>query len=301
MNTTFELILSRPVTIRNFLRLFRIKQWLKNSFVFAALFFSGQFFRADKLLLTTLAFIAFCLISSSVYIFNDIVDCEKDKLHPQKKDRPLAAGIIKIHSAAIYGILFLCGSLLLSWSLNLLLFNTLVIYAILNISYSLWLKNIIFIDIFIIAAGFVLRVLAGSVILLIVPSPWLILCTFLLSLFLGLCKRRAEFLALRNDSMQHRKTLDDYNHTTLTDQLIGMTISTTIITYSLYTYYSPVGIKMMGTIPFVIFTIFRYLFLVYKKEEGGDTANTFFNDKILMLSFTSWVGATLWLIYFYKI
>ncbi len=297
MSTSPGLLLTKPLTVRTFLKLFRIKQWLKNTFIFAALLFSGQLFIVEKLVMVTVAFTAFCCISSSVYVLNDIIDCKRDKLHPQKKDRPLAAGVIKVRNAVIFGVMFLCGSLVIGWNLNLYFFYILVAYMALNIIYSLWLKNVVFIDIFVIAFGFVLRVLAGSFVLPVSPSPWLILCTFLLALFLGLCKRRAEILILKKDGISHRQTLIDYNHNVLIDQLIGMTISTTIIAYSLYSYYSPIGIKMMGTIPFVIFTIFRYLFLVYKEEEGGDPANTILNDRILMFSFVLWVGVTFWLIY----
>ena len=296
--TDLYLVLTRPSNIRIFLKLCRVKQWLKNSFVFAALLFSGQFFIPEKLLLTTFAFLAFSFVSSSVYVLNDIIDCEKDKLHPQKKDRPIAAGIINVSTAVIYGSLLLGAGLFLGWKLNLFFLYILVFYIVINIIYSIWLKNVVFIDIFIIAFGFVLRVLAGTLVLAVAPSPWLILCTFLLALFLGLCKRRAELITLKQDSITHRQILSEYNHHNLLDQLIGMTISTTIVAYSLYTFYSPIGIKMMYTIPFVIFTIFRYLLLVYQKAEGGEPANLFFNDRILMFSFILWVGVTFWLIYF---
>lgn len=296
--TNRDFLLLKPENIGIFFKLFRVKQWLKNSFVFAALLFSGQFFMVEKLSLVMLAFASFSFISSSVYVLNDIIDCEKDKLHPEKKDRPLAAGIIKVRDAVISGVLLLGCGLVLGWNLNLSLFYILLAYLALNIIYSLWLKNVVFIDIFIIAFGFVLRVLAGSLVLALSPSPWLILCTFLLSLFLGLCKRRKEFLVLKSDGISHRRSLSDYNHNVLIDQLIGMTISTSIVAYALYTYYSPIGIPMMYTIPFVIFTFFRYLFLVYKEEEGGDPADTILKDKILMCGFILWIGAVLGIIYF---
>jgi len=286
------------MSIAPFVKLSRPKQWTKNLFVFGALFFSKQMFDADKVLSALLTFVAFCLISSAVYVLNDIVDAEKDRQHPKKKNRPLAAGTIKIPAAIVYGVLLLAAALLLSYSIDWRVMGILLVYFVMNILYSFWLKHVVLVDVFVIALGFVFRVTAGSYALPVDPSEWLLLCTLLLALFLGLSKRRAELLLLASGAKSHRKILDDYSDDKLIDQLISLVSSTTIMAYALYTFNSPAGTRMMYTIPFVIYAIFRYLFLVYKRERGGEPANILLGDKPFLGACVLWALTAFLLIYF---
>lgn len=278
------------------IKLSRPKQWTKNVFVLSALFFSQQLFVVNKIMLSLFTFIAFCLISSAVYVLNDIVDLKKDQLHPKKKFRPLAAGHINIKNATIYGIMILIVSLFLAISISINVFYILSLYFVLNISYSFWLKHIVLIDVFIIAIGFVLRVMAGSLALPVNPSPWLLLCTLLLALFLGLCKRKSEIMVLQDNAGDHRRILDDYNDKLL-DQLISLVSATTIMAYSLYTFNSSNGTYLMYTIPIVVYSIFRYFFLVYKKDRGGEPANILLGDKSFLGSCILWLVVTFGILY----
>lgn len=261
----------------HFIQLSRPKQWIKNIFVLAPLFFSENLFDGDRLYSSILAFIAFCLMSSSVYVLNDIVDREKDRNHPKKKNRPIAAGLIGPWSASLFGLVLFIVALYLGTLLGTYVISILSGYFLMNILYSFWLKNVVLIDIFIIAFGFVMRVLAGVYSIHVIPSPWLLLCTLLLALFLGLCKRKAELSILEEGAGSHRKILEEYSGKLL-DQLISMVASAVIMAYSLYTFNSPQGTLMMMTIPFVLFALFRYLLLVDSKQSGGEPANVLFGD-----------------------
>lgn len=282
-----------------YLKLSRPKQWSKNVFVFGALFFSHQLFDIHRIEMAFLTFVAFCLASSSVYVLNDIVDVEKDRMHPKKKLRPLAAGTIKMPSAVVYGVLILAVSLFLSWFIAWKVMLIVISYFVMNILYSFWLKHVVLIDVFVIAFGFVFRVLAGSYALPVAPSPWLLLCTLLLALFLGLCKRRAELLVLAEGASSHRKILNEYEDDKLVDQLIAVLSAATIMAYSLYAFSGPKGSRMMITIPFVIYALFRYLFLVYKRESGGEPANILLGDKAFLIACLLWAVSSFGIIYFY--
>jgi 4-hydroxybenzoate polyprenyltransferase len=286
------------MALNPFLKLSRPKQWTKNLFVFGALFFSQEMFQSERVIAALLTFVAFCLISSSVYVLNDIVDVEKDRQHPKKRNRPIAAGTVKVPAAIVYGVLLLIVALTLAWFIEFRVFGILLVYFVMNILYSFWLKHVVLIDVFVIALGFVFRVSAGSYALPVEPSPWLLLCTLLLALFLGLSKRRAELILLASGAKSHRKILDDYSDDKLIDQLIGIVSSTTIMAYSLYTFSSPNGQRMMYTIPFVIYAIFRYMFLVYKREGGGEPANILLKDKPFLISCLLWALTAFLLIYF---
>ncbi|MCX7569688.1 decaprenyl-phosphate phosphoribosyltransferase [Tumebacillus sp. DT12] len=285
------------MSIVPYVKLSRPKQWTKNLFVFGALFFSRQMFEADKVLHALLTFVAFCLISSAVYVLNDIVDVEKDRQHPKKKHRPLAAGTIKIPGAIVYGVLLLAGALLLALSIGWQVTAVLLAYFVMNILYSFWLKHVVLVDVFVIALGFVFRVTAGSYALPVDPSEWLLLCTLLLALFLGLSKRRAELLLLASGAKSHRKILDEYSDDKLIDQLISVVSAATIMAYALYTFNTQAGTQMMYTIPFVIYAIFRYLFLVYKRERGGEPANILLGDKPFLAACVLWALTAFLLIY----
>lgn len=268
------------------LKTMRPKQWAKNIFVFAALAFDKKLFDPLWLGRTLAAFALFCLISSTVYIINDLVDLEKDRAHPVKRNRPLPSGQLSRHAALVAAILFAIAGIALSFWLNWRFGLVIVIYLILMILYSFWLKNIVIIDVLTIAAGFVLRV-AGGVVAITVErfSPWLYVCMTLLALFMAVGKRRHELTLLAGNASSHRAILEQYNLQFL-DDMISLVISTTVIAYSLYTFSAPnlpANHTMMLTIPFVLYGLFRYLYLVRVKGLGGAPEDLVLKDKPLLL------------------
>lgn len=285
-----EHVVGKPVSPRllpSLLKLMRPKQWTKNVFVFGALFFAQRLFDLGAVASVLQTVIAFSLISSSVYVLNDLVDIEKDRQHPKKRLRPLASGAVSRKAGALLGVTLLLAALGLAWSVGLPVLTIVASYFLLNIAYSFGLKNIAMLDLFIIALGFVFRVLSGAYAIPVEPSPWLLLCTLLLALFLGICKRRSEFVILQDGASGHRKNLGEYSEKLL-DQLIGIVAAITIMAYSLYTLDSPVGHLMIYTIPFVIYAIFRYLFLVYRRDEGGEPAEILLGDRPFIASCLLW-------------
>jgi 4-hydroxybenzoate polyprenyltransferase len=287
--------------IKYLLKEMRPRQWTKNVFVFAALVFDRQLTNVNSLIRTLAVFAIFCLLSSSVYIINDIMDIDADRHHPVKKNRPISAGKLPISVALIVAgiliILSLTSSFILSSELGIITSS----YFLLNLAYSKWLKHIPLIDVMIIASGFVLRVVAGvSVIHVERFSPWLYIVMTLLALYIGFGKRRAEMTVLATESnSSHRKVLDGYSLTFL-DQLITIVSSTTIIAYSLYTFSAPnlpENHVMMLTIPFVIYGIFRYLFLIQIKQAGGAPEELLLKDRPLQATFLLW-GLSVLLIFY---
>lgn len=276
----------------------RPRQWTKNIFVFAALVFDRQLFNPGSLGRTFLAFIVFCLISSSVYLINDIFDLKADQQHPIKKERPIASGRLPITtalvSAVILSILALAIALVLSRELALIA----LVYLLINLAYSKWLKHVVLLDVLVIAFGFVLRVAAGvSVIHVQRFSPWLYVCMTLLALFLGFGKRRAE-MAYNNSNT--RKVLGGYS-IALIDQLLTVVSATTIIAYSLYTFSAPNlpgSYWMMLTIPFVLYGIFRYLYLIQIKNAGGEPEELLLTDRPLQATVLLWGLACVAIFYF---
>lgn len=276
----------------------RPRQWTKNIFVFAALVFDRQLFNPGSLGRTFLAFIVFCLISSSVYLINDIFDLKADQQHPIKKERPIASGRLPIStalvSAVILSILALAIALVLSRELALIA----LVYLLINLAYSKWLKHVVLLDVLVIAFGFVLRVAAGvSVIHVQRFSPWLYVCMTLLALFLGFGKRRAE-MAYNNSNT--RKVLGGYS-IALIDQLLTVVSATTIIAYSLYTFSAPNlpgSYWMMLTIPFVLYGIFRYLYLIQIKNAGGEPEELLLTDRPLQATVLLWGLACVAIFYF---
>ena len=282
------------------LRTMRLRQWPKNAFVFAALIFDGQLLILDSLLITSFAFILFCLTSSLVYIINDLSDIKTDRLHPVKQHRPLASGRLTkklaVVSAGILFILVFPPAFLLNLNLGLVLSG----YFILMLSYSFWLKHIPLLDVMIIAAGFVLRVAAGVVIIKTQQfSPWLFVATTFLALFIGLGKRRAEIKLLESAAASHRRVLEGYSLEFL-DQLITIVLSTTLMTYCLYTFSSPVSPgnhSMMLTIPFVIYGLLRYLYLMRIKHIGGAPEEIVLTDLPMQISVALWGLTVILIIY----
>ena len=282
----------------------RPRQWTKNAFVFAALVFDRQLLVVKSLEHTFLAFIIFCLLSSSVYIFNDIMDVEADRNHPIKKNRPIAAGKLSIPVAVTAVILLIAVSLTGAYLLSFELAIVAAVYLLMNLAYSKWLKHIPLLDVLIIAAGFVLRVAAGvSVIHVQRFSPWLYVVTTLLALYIGFGKRRAEMVVLGSENQtSHRKVLQGYS-VTLIDQLITIVSSTTIIAYSLYTFSAPnlpENHSMMLTIPFVLYGIFRYLYLIQIKQAGGEPEEILLKDRPLQVTILLWGLSVLIIFYLFK-
>ncbi|MCB0007824.1 MAG: decaprenyl-phosphate phosphoribosyltransferase [Anaerolineales bacterium] len=291
------------------LKTMRPRQWPKNVFVFVALVFDG------KLVLQALgtiervftAFVLFCLISSAVYIMNDLADIEEDRLHPKKKFRPLPAGDLPIPVARIAMIVFGFGSLGLSfyldqvWGTNL--FIILLTYTLLQIAYTLYLKRIVLLDVSAVAAGFVLRVAAGVAMFDETRfSPWLYLCIALLSLFLVLGKRRHELIILGEDAARHRSILAEYTIGFL-DQLIMIVTTSAIVSYSLYTFLAeglPEDNLMMLTIPFAAYALFRWLYLMYVQGKGGAPEDLALEDRPLQITSLLFVLMVIFVLYIAK-
>lgn len=287
--------------IKYIIKEMRPRQWTKNIFVFAALVFDRQLTNVNSFERTLAAFAIFCILSSSVYLFNDIMDVEADRHHPVKKNRPIAAGKLPIPLAVVIAILLIAVSISTSFLLSTGLGIIASSYLVINLLYSKWLKHIPIIDVMIIAAGFVLRVVAGvSVIHVERFSPWLYIVMTLLALYIGFGKRRAEMTVLTDESnSSHRKVLDGYSLTFI-DQLITIVSSTTIIAYSLYTFSAPnlpENHIMMLTIPFVIYGIFRYLYLIQIKQAGGAPEELLLKDRPLQATFILWAFAVLFIFY----
>jgi 4-hydroxybenzoate polyprenyltransferase len=282
------------------LKTMRPRQWSKNIFIFAAIVFDKQLLNAEAFLRTLAGFMLFCLISSSVYIFNDLADVEADRQHPDKKNRPIASGKLPVRVAWVAGIGLVVVALGLGFLLTPAFGAVLVVYFLLNMAYSKWLKHIPIIDVFVLAAGFVLRVHAGVTLIQVERfSPWLYVVMTLLSLFLGFGKRRAELALLAQGAGSHRKVLDGYT-LPLLDQYIMIVSGTTIVAYSLYTFSAPNVPKndsMMLTIPFVVYTIFRYLYLIEVKHAGGAPEEVLLSDRPFQIAMVLWAAAVLAIFY----
>ncbi len=286
--------------LKALLKTMRPRQWSKNIFLFAALVFDKQLFDLQALARTLAGFVLFCLISSSVYIFNDITDAEADRQHPDKKHRPIASGALPVNVALAAGALLVLISLsvgyLLAWEFMLVL----VIYLVMMLLYSKWLKHIPILDVLILAAGFVLRVHAGVTLISVERfSPWLYVVMTLLSLFLGFGKRRAELTLLTENAGAHREVLKGYT-IPLLDQYILIVSGTTIVAYSLYTFSAPnvpANHSMMLTIPFVVYTIFRYLYLIQVEHAGGEPEEILLSDRPFQLALILW-GLTVLVVFY---
>jgi 4-hydroxybenzoate polyprenyltransferase len=286
--------------LKALLKTMRPRQWPKNIFIFAALVFDKQLLNVEAFLRTLAGFVLFCLISSSVYIFNDLADVEADRQHPEKKNRPIAAGKLPVGVAWAAGVVLVIVSLSLAFLLAPSFAAVLFVYFLLNVAYSKWLKHVPIIDVFVIAAGFVLRVHAGVTLIQVERfSPWLYVVMTLLSLFLGFGKRRAELALLAQGAGSHRKVLDGYT-LPLLDQYIMIVSGTTIVAYSLYTFSAPNVPKndsMMLTIPFVVYTIFRYLYLIEVKHAGGAPEEILLSDRPFQIAMILWAAAVLAIFY----
>jgi 4-hydroxybenzoate polyprenyltransferase len=279
----------------------RPSQWIKNGFVFCALIFSRSLTDWHRAALVTLAAIVFCGVSSATYLVNDVLDAPDDRQHPIKRLRPVASGRVSrraaLCTAGVLGFTALAGA----WTIDHAFFQVVTVYAAINLVYSAWLKRVMLVDVFVIAAGFVLRVIGGGVVIHVELSAWLVVCTTLLALFLALSKRRHELVLLGENASGHRSTLADYTPHFL-DQLIGIVTASTVMSYALYTLSDDVRTKFPNkrlelTVPLVLFGIFRYLYLVHRRNGGGNPARMLFADPVLLSSVVLWAGAVIVVIY----
>ncbi|MBT4651131.1 decaprenyl-phosphate phosphoribosyltransferase [Candidatus Woesearchaeota archaeon] len=281
--------------LKHFLNLIRVRQWYKNLVIFLALFFSGNLFHLKPLTFSILGFISLCLISSTNYIINDLVDLKKDQLHPEKKLRPLANNTISKETAIISAIIFFLISVTLAAALNINFLYLVLAILILSQIYTFYLKHILFGDILAIASLFVLRAISGAYLIEVKISPWLILCPFFLSIFLTIGKRHADLLFLKEKAHSTRKVLKEYTLTT-TNSLMVISTTLLIISYALYSFLSQHQ-KLLYTLPFALYVIFRYFNLINEGSEITRHPEKSFRDKPLMIGTLLWVITTLIIIY----
>lgn len=279
----------------------RPQQWVKNGFVFAALIFSRSITDWHRNAKVAAGATLFCLISSAAYLFNDLRDAEEDRNHPLKKLRPIASGRLGAATASVAALALAAVALGGAWMLGRTFFIIIAAYAAINVLYSCFLKHVVLLDVFVISAGFVLRVVSGGVIIHVEISPWLVVCATLLALFLALSKRRHELVSLGRDAGNHRQILASYSPYFL-DQLIAIVTASTVMSYALYTLSPDVKMKFPGkrlelTIFFVLFGIFRYLYLVHQNDEGGNPTRLLFTDLVLLSVVLMWAASVIFIIY----
>jgi len=285
--------------LRYLFRAMRPRQWTKNGIVFLAFVFSvGQQYHLSetstwlpKVLASLAAFACFAAVSSADYLVNDIRDIESDRAHPTKRRRPIAAGLLPVNTAwtaaVVLSLIGNAGAFALNWRVGMII----LAYTVLMVAYSYKLKHVVLIDLFVIAAGFVLRAMAGALAIDVPISPWLYVVTALGALFLGINKRRAELELLADGAANHRKILDEYT-TDLLDQMASTVTAAVLMAYGLYTFTAeglPKNHSMMLTIPFVLYGIFRYLYLVHTKNEGGSPEEVLLRDVPIMLTVVGWI------------
>lgn len=287
----------------SYIRLLRPSQWLKNGFVFAALIFSKHLFDITYCIHSFVAFVAFCLASSLVYINNDIVDREADRLHPEKKKRPIAAGEVSIAIAGVIAALLFAATVFISLTISVWFTGIVLLYIILQSLYTLKLKNVVILDVFIIAMGFMLRVLSGAVAIDVIISHWIVICTLFLSLFLAVSKRRSELMLIQLHNIEtKRKVLNEYDINYL-NLILVITATGMAISYSLYTMAERT-IETFGTeyliftTVFVLFGIFRYLFLVINKGMGENPNRILLKDVPMAVNILLYLLTIVSLIYF---
>jgi 4-hydroxybenzoate polyprenyltransferase len=291
--------------LKAIIKLARPQQWIKNIFVFTVLIFAGLVLKPAAVFASFLTFLAFSLASSAVYFINDYKDMEEDKKHPTKCNRPLASGALPRKAGLIGFFILAAASILLPYlTINPSTAIILSVYVLLNVGYSSGLKHLVIIDVLVLSSGFVLRILAGATALSVMPSPWLVLCGVMISLFLGFTKRRAEVVLLKERAGAHRKVLKHYSPAFL-DQSISIVTAATVLGYVMYTVDSRtvelVGSKVMIlSVPLVLYGIFRYLYLVYHTETGGDPTKTVFTDIPILITGAAWGVFSILAIFFGK-
>lgn len=283
------------------IRALRPRQWTKNFAALAPLLFAKAVQRQDSLVRALAAVAAFCLVSGGVYVLNDWVDRDKDKLHPEKRKRPIASGQLGPVAAFTLLAVVWAGGLALAWWARPEFFVVVAAYAVMQIAYSFALKRVVILDVLIISAGFILRVVGGGVAINVEVSTWLQLCTLLLAVFLGFAKRRQEIASLQENAVLHRENLSDYSVPML-DQMISIVAAACFVAYTLYTV-APETVAKVGsdrlkfTIPFVIYGMFRYLFLVHKRNAGGSPEKVLLSDVPLIIDLLLYVGVSAAVLY----
>ena len=306
-NSSFAAKESRHVRVNSGKRLaslwkeIRPQQWTKNLFVVAPLLFSQNLFSLVAVERAFVAFVSFCLMSSSIYLFNDLKDLEQDRLHPKKRFRPLAAGDISGIAAWTLMTLLVLSSLTIGAILSPLFALALATYWLINSLYSAVLKHLVILDAFAVASGFLLRVIGGGVAIDVEVSHWILLCTSLVALFLAFTKRRHELGLLKLEAIAHRRVLKDYNVQFL-DMMIGIVTAATVMSYALYTASDDTVQRfhtrgLLLTVPFVLYGIFRYLYLVYQKEDGGDPTESLLTDRPMLINLFLWAVTTAVVVY----
>jgi 4-hydroxybenzoate polyprenyltransferase len=292
LTTTTSESVDFMTTVRGLFRTMRPKQWAKNAFVFAGLLFDRQLLEAEAFGRVIAAFILFSLTASAIYLLNDIVDIERDRLHPKKKNRPLPAGQLPVQMAVTAAIILPVIALGTSLAISLPLTVVLLTYFVMQLLYSFQLKNVVLIDVFIIAAGFVLRTIAGVVVINVTNfSPWLYVCVGLLALFLAVGKRRQELILLEDDAAKVRDTYKGYNMPLL-DDLLRLVVTGTSIAYALYATEAETALVepeyMLLTVPVVYYALFRYLFVIHRLGMGGDPTDVLYEDRPLQMAIGVW-------------
>lgn len=289
-------------TFRSLIKTMRPHQWIKNILVYIPLVFDRKLTHIPSLIRTSIGFILFCLVASVVYIINDIADLEADRNHPVKRNRPLASGDLPISVAIFTAIVILVIVFPLAYWLAPSFALVLGCYFILNLLYSKWFKHIPIIDVFVLASFYVLRVITGLTLIDVERfSPWLYVVTTLLALYIGLGKRRAELALMEDNANQHRRVLEGYT-IPLLDQYITIVSAMTVIAYSLYTFSAPnlpENHAMMLTVPFAIYGVFRYLYLIQIKKMGGAPEDILLQDRPLQVTVVLWVFTVMGIFYIF--
>jgi 4-hydroxybenzoate polyprenyltransferase len=283
------------------LALMRPHQWIKNVLVLAPLIFAQKLFDLRDVISAITAAVAFCAISSSAYALNDVIDRDADRAHPLKRYRPLARGDMRVSEALILALMLGATSIVLSASLGWTFVGIIALYVALQFAYSLALKDTVILDLIAVAVGFVLRAFAGGIAIHVEVSPWLIFVTFVLALFLVLARRRSELVAMGECGAVHRATLEMYT-IRLVDHMVSITAGMTLLSYMIYTVSPEVAQKLHTThlylaLPFAAYGVFRYLYLVVERDEGGDPASVLLSDRPLMVSVVLWIAMNIVLLY----
>jgi 4-hydroxybenzoate polyprenyltransferase len=282
-----------PVSaVRDVLQLLRPSQWSKNALLFGALLFSKHLFDPTSVLRVLAGFASFCLIASAAYVMNDLSDADRDRRHPQKRYRPIPSGRVNPTTAMFMGLASAAAGIAIAAALGGGFLLLVLFYLVWQVAYTFLMKEIVILDVMSLATGFVIRAVAGGVVIHVPISPWLVICTFLLALFMGFAKRRHEVVLLEAGAADHRRSLREYSPYFL-DQMIAVVTASTVLAYAVYTV-SPEVREKLGTeylyltIPFVLFGIFRYLYLVHQKEEGGNPTQLMLTDVPLIIDVLLW-------------
>ena len=278
----------------------RPRQWVKNLFVFGGLVFGQQLF-TPAVWTALAAFVVFCGLSGAIYLLNDVADRDKDRLHPDKRGRPVASGRLPVRAALAAAVVLIVIGLAAAVWLSRPFAVAAAAYVVLLSAYSAWLKHVVIVDVLVVALGFVLRAAAGALAIGVAISGWLLICTILLALFLALGKRRHEVLTLEGGAARHRPILAEYS-AALLDQMIAVVTASTVTAYALYTMSPETVAKfhtslLPATLPFVLYGIFRYLYLLYRRHLGGNPSDMVLRDRPLLLNTLLWLIVVLLIIY----